>query len=137
MRRDGWYAGAVWLSLEVRGGAIHRSTTLPAVHDYQAVLRAINRLWDTILPLLKSREQVFRVHVALLELTPASERQLDFLSDDDLPRRKWESASIAIDRINSKYGKTLATIGPWNPPPGGHAGGKISYTRIPRAEDFW
>jgi DNA polymerase-4 len=80
---------------------------------------------------------VFRVHVALLDLTPACERQLDFLSDDDRLRRKWESASVAIDRINAKYGKTLTSIGPWSPPPGGHAGGKISYTRIPRAEDFW
>jgi DNA polymerase IV len=137
MRRDGWYAGAVWLSLEIRGGSIHRSTTLPAVHDYQAVLEAVDRLWRQIWPGLRPREQVFRVHVALLDLTPATERQLDFLSDDDLVRRKWENASIAIDRINAKYGKTLASIGPWTPPPGGHAGGKISYTRIPRAEDFW
>jgi DNA polymerase-4 len=41
MRRDGWYAGAVWLSLEIRGGALHRSTTLPAVHDYQAVRKRL------------------------------------------------------------------------------------------------
>jgi DNA polymerase-4 len=53
MRRDGWYAGAVWLSLEIRGGSLHRSTTLPAVHDYQAVLEALDRLWRQLWPLLK------------------------------------------------------------------------------------
>jgi hypothetical protein len=26
---------------------------------------------------------------------------------------------------------------PWTPPPGGYAGGKIAYNRIPSAEDFW
>jgi DNA polymerase IV len=110
---------------------------LPSVHDYQAVLEALERLWSEIGPRLDRREQVFRVHVALLDLTPASERQLDLLLDDDPLRRKWESASAMIDRINAKYGRTLISIGPWAPPPGGHAGGKISYTRIPRAEDFW
>jgi hypothetical protein len=38
---------------------------------------------------------------------------------------------------NRKYGRTVVSIGPWTPPPGGYAGGKISYTRIPSAEDFW
>ena len=83
------------------------------------------------------REQAFRVHVALLDLTPANERQLDLLLNDDPTRRKCEAISAAIDRINARYGATVISVGPWNPPVGGHAGGKISYTRIPRAEDFW
>ena len=45
--------------------------------------------------------------------------------------------TAAIDTLNRKHGRTLVSIGPWTPPPGGYAGGKISYTRIPRAEDFW
>jgi len=137
MRRDGWYAGELWLSLDIRGGGLHRTTTLPAVHDYQAVLEALERLWAEILRSMERRERVFRVHVALLNLTPASERQLDLLLDDDPARRKWEATSAAIDRINARYGRTLASVGLWRPPPGGHAGGKISYTRIPRPEDFW
>ena len=83
------------------------------------------------------KERVFRVHVALLDLTLANQRQLDLLLNDDPLRQKWESASTVIDRLNTKYGQTIVSLGPWKPPPGGHAGGKISYTRIPRAEDFW
>jgi DNA polymerase-4 len=79
------------------------------------------------------REQAFRVRVALLDLTPASERQPDLLLNDDPARRKCEAISVAIDRINARYGATVVSVGPWNPP----AGGKISYTRIARAEDFW
>ena len=86
---------------------------------------------------MAKQERIFRVHVALFDLTPDCERQLDFLLADDPVRRRWEAMSAAIDGINAKYGRTLASVGPWKPPPGGHAGGKISYTRIPRAEDFW
>ena len=42
-----------------------------------------------------------------------------------------------MDGLNKRYGKSLVTMGPWKLPPGGNLGGKISYTRIPRAEDFW
>jgi hypothetical protein len=69
-------------------------------------------------------------------LTRANERQLDILLNDDVPRRKWENTTAAIDGLNSKYGRTLISVGPWEPP-GEFAGGKISYSRIPRAEDFW
>ena len=137
LRRDGWYADALWLSLEMRGGAVQRRATLPTVHDYQAVLHALDGLWADLMPGLARNELVFRVHVALLDLTPARARQLDLLLNDDPVRRKCEKVSGVIDKINGKYGRTLVSLGPWTPPPGGHAGGKISYTRIPRAEDFW
>ncbi len=59
------------------------------------------------------------------------------LLNDDKERRKAEALTDAIDNLNTKYGCTLVSLGPWTPPEGGYAGGKISYTRIPRAEDFW
>ena len=37
---------------------------------------------------------------------------------------------MAIDGLNSRYGKSLVTMGPWKLPPGGNLGGKISFTRI-------
>ena len=61
----------------------------------------------------------------------------DFLLADDEKRRRWEAATTAVDELNTKYGGTVVSLGPWNPPAGGHVGGKISYTRIPSAEDFW
>jgi DNA polymerase-4 len=64
-------------------------------------------------------------------------RQLDFFADDDQARQRWEAITESIDGLNRKHGRTLVSLGPWVPPPGGYAGGKISYTRIPRIEDFW
>lgn len=137
LRRDGWYAKALWLSLEIRNGSVQRQAKLPTVSDYQAALHALDDLWNDIMPCLTKNELVFKVHVALLDLTPANQRQLDLFLNDDPIRRKYEAVSGAIDRINGKYGRTLVSLGPWKPPSGGHAGGKISYTWIPRAEDFW
>ena len=57
--------------------------------------------------------------------------------NDDRERQKCETLTGAIDLLNRKFGKRVVTLGPWTPPPGGYAGGKIAYNRIPSAEDFW
>jgi len=138
MRREGWNAGRVWLWLELMGdNSVHRGAWLPAVHDDQAVLTALECLWTQLRGELLRKARILRLGVTLLELTQASERQLDILLNDDRARRRWEDTTAAIDKLNRKHGRTLVSIGPWTPPPGGYAGGKISYTRIPRAEDFW
>lgn len=138
MRRDGWNAGRIWLWLELIGdNSVHRGAWLPAVSDDQAVLSALDGLWAGVRRSLPRHARILRIGVTLLDLTRASERQLDILLNDDPKRRQCERATAAIDTLNRKYGRTLVSIGPWVPPPGGYAGGKISYTRIPRAEDFW
>jgi DNA polymerase-4 len=138
MRRDGWNAGRVWLWLELMGeGSRSSGAWLPAVHDDQAVLSALEFMWTRLRGKLPRRARILRVGVTLLELTSATERQLDLFLNDDRQRQKAEKATNAIDALNRKHGRTLVSIGPWTPPPGGYAGGKISYTRIPRAEDFW
>jgi DNA polymerase-4 len=56
---------------------------------------------------------------------------------DDTDRQRCELLTNTIDRLNHKFGKRVVTIGPSTPPPGGYAGGKIAFNRIPSAEDFW
>lgn len=137
MRREGWNAGRIWLHLEMWERDAFRSGWLPAVRDDKIILSTLESLWTELRTSLPRRARVFCVSVTLVEITRADERQLDMLLNDDNERRKAEAITDAIDKINAKYGCTLVSIGPWTPPPGGYAGGKISYTRIPRAEDFW
>jgi DNA polymerase-4 len=59
------------------------------------------------------------------------------LLNDDKARRKNEKLTNTMDSLNRRFGRRVISLGPWKPPPGGYAGGKISYTRIPSAEDFW
>lgn len=137
LRRAGYYSSrlAVWLSTNHHGWS--RGIPMPIINDDQACLSALNLIWNMAKEELPRRTTIFRVGVTLMEISPATHRQLDFLLNDDVGRKKWEQISSAIDNLNTRYGRTLVSIGQWQPPSGGNAGGKISYTRIPKAEDFW
>lgn len=136
-RREGYFCGLlmVWLRGFDRGWS--DSIALPQVQDDQALLSALATVWDRITAPLHPRTRLLRVGVTLGELTPEGARQLDFLRDDDAARRKWEAIGRATDGLNARFGRTVVSLGPWAPPAGGNVGGKISYTRIPGAEDFW
>ena len=137
MRGDGYYAGGLWIWMSLRAGNYSDTTPLHEANDDNACLSALSRLWARACARLRANERIFRLGVVLADLTPANERQLDWLNNDDAMRRKWEAVQDAVDRLNSRYASTIVTQGFWTPPPGGYAGGKISYTRIPKSEDFW
>ena len=140
MRREGWFASRLWLWLSMKVNDTFSSYMdqlwLPVVQDDRAILNALEQMW------FKAKKQlpkckIIRLGVTLADLSPAGERQLDLLLNDDRPQQKWEKATKAIDELNSRYGSTVISLGTWKPPAGGYAGGKISYTRIPSSEDFW
>ena len=106
------------------------------VHDDAAILDALRIVWQQAEMSLPKRTAIFRVGVTLIDITPASARQMDMLLNDDSERKRWEAVTTATDALNSRYGKTIVSVGPWNPPVDGHVGGKIAFTRIPSAEDF-
>lgn len=137
LRRAGYYCNGLWLWLSIRDGAWSGKLKLPIVNDDQAVLTGLDKLWSRVRKDHPRGVTVFRVGVTLYDLSLAGERQLDMLLDDDRTRKRWESASGAVDNLNARYGRTVVSLGMWQPPAGGHVGGKISYTRIPSAEDFW
>src|SRR5690606_28874641 len=119
----------------IRKGSWIGKRHLPVVNDDQAILSALAQLWDQVRKVYPGGLTIFRVGVTLFDLSPAGERQLDLLLNDDRTRRRWERASEAVDGLNARYAGTVVSLGYWNPPKGGHVGGKISYTRIPSAED--
>ena len=137
MRRDGYYAGGLHLWLDMRHGGWYRQHELHSVQDDQACLTALNTLWTQAKAQIRPRSEIIRVGVTLYDLSPATERQLDLFLHDDDERRKCEAITNTIDRLNRKFGKRVVTIGEWTPPPGGYAGGKIAYSRVPSAEDFY
>lgn len=140
MRRDNWRSGRAMLGLYCvtgdKGTYWHRDRWMPSMADYTGILAMLEMMWMEAKTELPPHYQVFRADVCLGDLAPMAQRQLDLLSDDDGLRLEQESLSAAIDRLNHKYGQTIVTPGWWQPPEGGFAGAKISYTRIPRREDF-
>lgn len=137
LRRENFYAGGVWLWLSVTDGSWMGKHHLAVVNDDQAILSALRALWARVRRDYPRGVTIFRVGVTLYDLSPADERQIDMLDNDDTIRRKWEKVNNAVDTLNARYSGTIVSLGEWKPPAGGHAGGKISYTRIPSAEDFW
>jgi DNA polymerase-4 len=137
MRRDGYYAGRLWLWLDIRGSAWFGQRQLHCVQDDHACLAALSALWEKARAEIPKRAEIIRVGVTLLDLSPANERQLDLLENDDGERQRCELITNTIDRLNRKFGKRVLTLGAWTQPPGGYAGGKIAFNRIPSAEDFW
>lgn len=140
MRRESFRAGRLILVVNQVGfdrvKDIARSTWLPQINDYAAGLHALDRLWAQVRPEIDTGLMIMSVMVSFGELTPADARQLDLLEADDDTRRDHEAISGAMDKLNHRYGRTLVSLGPWAPPKGDHTGAKISYTRIPRREDF-
>lgn len=137
MRRDGYYANRLWLWLDIRGSGWLGQRELRCVQDDHACLAGLAVLWRKAEKEIPKRAQIIRVGVTLLDLSPGNARQLDLLTNDDEERQKCELITNTIDGLNRKFGKRVVTLGEWTPPPGGYAGGKIAYNRIPSAEDFW
>jgi DNA polymerase-4 len=137
MRRDGYYANRLWLWLDIRGDSWFGQRELPCVQDDHACLAGLAALWQKARAEIPSNVKIIRVGVTLLDLSPAGMRQLDLFTDDDHDRQKCETITNTMDYLNRKFGKRVVTLGAWTPPPGGYAGGKIAYNRIPSAEDFW
>jgi len=143
MRREKYNAGTVHLWLSLRGPSKKSEYSWANTHklysasDDKACLSGLDAAWDTAKYEVPKKYRIVRVGVTLGDLSPSDTRQLDFLLNDDPERRKWEKLTSAIDGLNAQYGKSLVTMGPWVLPAGGNLGGKISFTRIPRAEDFW
>jgi DNA polymerase IV len=136
LRRAGYYCSGLWVWLSIKDGTWQRVRSMPMVHDDAAILDALRHVWQQASATLPKRTVVFRVGVTLTDITPASERQMDLLANDDVQRKEWEAVTKATDALNSRFGKTVVSVGPWQPPEGGHVGGKIAFTRIPSAEDF-
>lgn len=137
LRRENYYAAGVWLWFNTRHGQWSRKRRLPIVNDDQALRGGLDALWAAARRDHPRGVTIHQVGVALLDLSPAGERQLDLLLNDDAERRRWEKISGVMDTLNGRHAQTLLHVGEWSPPEGGHLGGKISYTRIPTAEDFW
>ncbi len=136
LRREGYYTSRLALGLAIEGGSFSDSLKLPIVNDDKALLDGLNIIWQRAVKNI-GRTKIFRLYITLLDISFAVHRQLDMFLRDDEQRQKWEAINKAIDSLNQKYSKTIISNGIWNPPRGGNVGGKISYTRIPQAQDFW
>ncbi len=110
---------------------------LDEANDDHSGLMALDSLWSKAQRELPPRSKLRNVHIAFHDLIRHDQKQERLFTASKPDDDRWAKLSETMDSINSKYARTLVSQGMWVQPPGGYAGGKISFARIPDMEDFW
>lgn len=139
LRRESYAAGRLSISIgfQDRGRSRRECNLSPPAFDDQTLLCSLEHLlsavWETTPP-----AQPFKISVCLSSITPLQARAEDLLEfeTDRNRRRQWEHLSTVLDKLNTRYEATVVSQGTYIEPPGGYAGGKIAFGRIPDKEDF-
>ena len=135
LRREGVLARRLTLSAdcldEPRWTA---STAFAKANDDRACLGALAVLWTQLAEELPNAT-LFRIAVSFDRFLPSSEAQSDLPFGEPDNRRSGAVLTATVDAINGRYGRTVISYGQCGDP-GGYAGAKIAYGRIPAWEDF-
>jgi len=137
LRRESYVSDAFSLHLRYREGRWARMVQLGHINDDHAALGALKQLWGQAHLEMPANVSLLNFHVSFSALAPATQYQLNMFGEESGIRKKWLSICETMDQVNNKYARTALSLGPWKPPHGGHAGGKIAFTRVPSKEDFW
>ncbi len=134
MRREGNNASAFSLGVRTKTGEDHFATIhIQPARDDHAFLTCLDRAWPRSWP-----RSALSISVTLHDLSPADSGMRDLFETDDeaTTRARWLAISTMLDGINKRYGRAVVSVGPQVQPPGGYAGAKIAFGRIPEPEDF-
>ena len=137
LRHDRRTAGRLGLWLRFFKDRWSGETALRRARTDRDCLKALEGLWGRA-HAAHSGARPMHAGVYLCDLDGEDARQADWLeAGEETERRRGDALQDAIDVLNGRHGRSLVTQGVWAPPPGGYAGGKIAFTRIPDAKDFW
>ncbi len=109
---------------------------VPAMDDHiflSALDIMLAEIWGRV-----SNVYPVKVSVCLFGLSRQATRSQDLLESVAVraDRQRWEDISGIMDALNTRYGDTKLSLGTYVEPPGGYAGGKIAFGRIPDMKDF-
>ncbi len=113
-----------------------RKLTIPSIDD-QSFLMALEdmlaQVWQG-----QAWGTPIQVAVCLYGLVAHDLRCEDLLETHNIRanRKRWEDISVLVDGLNSHYSRTCISLGTYIEPPGGYAGSKIAFGRIPDVQDF-
>lgn len=140
MRRAGFHAQSLSLSLtweEAEAGRWAGEVRFDAAADDHTVFAALEELFAAAMA-AHPRRRIRKVHVMLHRILPAAARVDNLFegADSRSLRRRREAATGAMDELNKRYQTCVLSVGPRAEPPGGYAGAKIAFGRIPDMEEF-
>ena len=156
MRRWGLCAGCFYLGIKIRPPGntraaytrdpqgqeeFHRWATeveMPGVDDDHGCLSALREAWSRLerdCGALGETLNIAHVQIALTSLCPKASRQSDLFADPRPNAAKWAKVTEAVDSLTRRYQSSPIMPGRCEEPPGGNAGTKIAFGRVPEAED--
>lgn len=139
MRRENFAARVLTLQLyctEGPGFSADHAFTIPARDDC-SILAGLETMLDSALLRLGKRRPKF-VHVYLHHLVAEHERPFDLFENGaaERKRRRWEKLADISDSLSLRFRPQILHLGAYAEPPGGYAGGKIAFNRVPQLVDF-
>jgi len=121
------------------GGRWSHGQKLVAAHDNFTLLAVLDALWTRMRGELPD-QRYRQVAVTFLELTDAAATQLALFDDGSAVTPATEerrlALSIAIDRMNARFGRDAVTVGHDARGATRSSGPKIAFTRIPELAEF-
>ena len=139
MRREGYTAGAMSVSFKVNDRRRGQQARFAACADDHSLTAHMHRLYEEALLFAGPRPRIRSVSVILSDIVQTGERTGDMFADsradDDIS--KWNHLTAMMDGLNEKHGTCVVHLGPRAKMPGGYAGAKIAFGRVPDAGDFF
>jgi DNA polymerase IV len=138
LRRAEHKAGRLTLWLRIDGQPSREAAVqLSHTADTFSLLAALDRVWNGM---VGSRERlaIVQVGITLLALIPMAEIAPDLFgwTPDAEERPERLALSLAIDRLNQRYGVDTVAIGAAPAGLPAYMGAKIAFNRIPERKDF-
>ncbi len=139
LRRLGYYASALGLSVRLEDGDLHemQQACQPA-QDNATLLHLLDQAWAQGLP-QQPALRIKQVGVSLHGLIASHRLQLDLFDQpatDAAARTRAENLSRTLDRINQRFGRDSIQVGLLAGERADYTGSKIAFTRIPDLEEF-
>lgn len=138
LRREGYVASAADISIKASDGTYWSGTQhfAPASDD-RTFLQAASILFDRGAECLKGA-RFQSLHVMLHGLSRPGETSGDLFEHgaDHTERQRWDRITHTMDTLNERYGGGVISLGLRTELPGGYAGAKIAFGRVPDLKDF-
>lgn len=140
LRRAGYLCRAMSVAFRLDNKQrLSRETTFPPCRDDPTLLRHMTGLFEQAMQVAGSRARLKSVYVMLYDIAPPAEVSGDLFAaiPENNRDQKWDRAMTAMDGLNQKHGRAVVHVGSRADLPGGFAGGKIAFGRVPDKEDFY
>ncbi|WP_300395533.1 hypothetical protein [Henriciella sp.] len=139
MRREGFLARRFSLSLKMREGrSLDWQTSFFPARDDQTFLKALSRFQQEAIMKGHGGQDFSRLSVFMHDLVSTHEHMGDLFAQPGLTetRDRRDQLSDLVDTLNARHQQSVIGFGLNRQPPGGYAGAKIAFGRVPDLSDF-